>query len=125
MPKYVKKEFQRRSNWQDRFADQITAFVGSMGFVYFHVFWFIAWLIFNAISGIKPWDPYPFNFLTMVVSLEAIFLSTFVLISQNRESERTDLRDQLDFEIDTKAQKQIESILRKLHNIEAELKNKR
>ncbi|MFH0952114.1 MAG: DUF1003 domain-containing protein [Patescibacteria group bacterium] len=125
MPRYVKKEFKRKSSWQDLMADKITGFVGSMGFVYFHVAWFLIWLIYNAIKGLNPWDPYPYNFLTMIVSLEAIFLSTFVLISQNREAERTDLRDQLDFEIDTKAQKQIESILRKLRDIEAELKKKR
>ncbi len=62
---------------QNRVADKITAFSGSMAFVYIHVVWFAAWIIFRA-------EPYPYGLLTMIVSLEAIFLSTFVMISQNR-----------------------------------------
>jgi uncharacterized membrane protein len=62
---------------QNRIADAITRFAGSMAFVYFHVLWFAVWIIFG-IEG------YPFGLLTMIVSLEAIFLSTFVMISQNR-----------------------------------------
>ena len=92
-----------------------------MTFVYLHIGWFILWLIVNGLEGTKPWDPYPYNFLTLIVSLEAIFLSTFVLISQNRESERTDVRDQLDYEIDVKAQEQIERIMKSLERIERKL----
>ena len=67
----------RAANLQNRIADVITRFAGSMAFVYFHVLWFAVWIIFG-IEG------YPFGLLTMIVSLEAIFLSTFVMISQNR-----------------------------------------
>lgn len=62
---------------QNRVADAITRFAGSMTFVYVHVVWFAAWVIFHV-------EPYPYGLLTMIVSLEAIFLSTFVLLSQNR-----------------------------------------
>ena len=77
-----------RQKREDRIADQITAFAGSLQFVYIHVAWFTAWIIIN----VSPWafDPYPFGLLTLIVSLEAIFLSTFVMLSQNRESARSD-----------------------------------
>ncbi len=68
---------QRAENVQNRIADQITAFAGSMRFVYIHIVWFGVWIGFGV-------EKYPYGLLTMIVSLEAIFLSTFVMISQNR-----------------------------------------
>jgi uncharacterized membrane protein len=69
---------------QDRIAKGMTAFSGSMVFFYIHVVWFSVWFLLNTGHlGITPFDPYPYGFLTVVVSLEAIFLATFVLISQN------------------------------------------
>jgi uncharacterized membrane protein len=69
-----------------RLADRITAFSGSMRFVGLHVVWFIVWIAVNLFG--PSFDPFPFGLLTMIVSLEAIFLSTFVLISQNRVEDR-------------------------------------
>jgi uncharacterized membrane protein len=71
----------------DRVADAITRFGGSMAFVYVHVGWFGGWILWHCLPRLPQamrFDPYPFQFLTFVVSLEAIFLSTFILISQNR-----------------------------------------
>jgi uncharacterized membrane protein len=68
---------ERRASIQNRIADGITRFAGSMAFVYVHVVWFVLWIALGV-------EKYPFGLLTMIVSLEAIFLSTFVLISQNR-----------------------------------------
>ncbi len=85
---------------EERIADAITDFSGRMYFVYFHVIWFGIWIIINlGFFGIQPFDPYPFGLLTMIVSLEAIFLSTFVLISQNRISAEADRRADLDLQI--------------------------
>ena len=85
---------------QDRLADAMTSFSGSMLFVYLHIFWFGAWLLVNTGRvGIPPFDPFPYGLLTMIVSLEAIFLSTFVLISQNRFSDEADRRSELDLQI--------------------------
>jgi uncharacterized membrane protein len=72
---------ERRKSLENRLADQITQFAGSMRFVYLHVIWFTAWIAFRI-------EQYPFGLLTMIVSLEAIFLSTFVMISQNRADEK-------------------------------------
>ncbi len=74
---------------EGRFADLITAFSGSMVFVYFHAIWFSFWILANAgmlRPFVHPFDPFPYGLLTMIVSLEAIFLSTFILISQNRQA---------------------------------------
>ena len=76
-PELARHAEARAAKLQNRIADAITRFAGSMAFVYFHVLWFAVWIIFG-IEG------YPFGLLTMIVSLEAIFLSTFVMISQNR-----------------------------------------
>jgi len=78
-PSLARYAEQRAASLQNRVADAITAFAGSMGFVYLHVIWFILWL------KVEPFkDAFPYGLLTMIVSLEAIFLSTFVMISQNR-----------------------------------------
>jgi uncharacterized membrane protein len=68
---------ERQASIQNRIADRITDFSGSMKFVYLHVVWFTLWIALGV-------EPFPFGLLTMIVSLEAIFLSTFVMISQNR-----------------------------------------
>jgi uncharacterized membrane protein len=76
-PALVEHAKQRAASVQNRIADQITAFAGSMWFVYIHIIWFSCWIGFGV-------EKYPYGLLTMIVSLEAIFLSTFVMISQNR-----------------------------------------
>ena len=80
-PALLKHEKERAEARQNRVADKITAFSGSMLFVYLHIIWFGCWIGFGV-------EKYPFGLLTMIVSLEAIFLSTFVMISQNRADEK-------------------------------------
>jgi uncharacterized membrane protein len=80
----VRQKAVREQSLQDRIANGMTTFSGSMAFFYVHIVWFLVWFILNTGHlGMEPFDPYPYGFLTMVVSLEAIFLATFVLISQN------------------------------------------
>jgi uncharacterized membrane protein len=102
----------KRERLQDRVADQITAFSGSMAFVYLHVVWFALWCIGNLIWW--RFDPFPFGLLTLIVSLEAIFLSTFVLLSQNRESARSDMRAESDFETNVLSEVWLEAVAEKL-----------
>ena len=83
----------------DRVAEAIANFCGSMTFVWLHVVWFGGWVIINSLPGIKHFDPFPFTFLTLCVSLEAIFLSTFIMISQNHETRLTERRNHLDLQI--------------------------
>jgi len=97
---------------QERLADAITSFSGSMLFMYLHILWFGAWLLVNTGRvGIPPFDPFPYELLTKIVSLEAIFLSTFVLLSQNRFSDAADRRAELDVYIGLLAEHAITRVL--------------
>lgn len=83
-----------------RAADWMTRLASSASFLVFHVVWFVTWILINTeLTPITPFDPYPFGFLTMVVSLEAIFLSIFVLMSQNRESHIAEVREELGLQV--------------------------
>jgi uncharacterized membrane protein len=106
-------------NREERIADTITDFSGRMYFVYFHIIWFAVWILINlGYFGIQPFDPYPFGLLTMIVSLEAIFLSTFVLISQNRLSAEADRRADLDLQIGLLAEHELTRVLKMLDEIQ-------
>lgn len=85
---------------EDRIADRVTSFAGSLNFVYLHSIWFGVWIAINAgvLGAGLTFDEFPYGLLTMVVSLEAIFLATFVMVSQNRQAARSDIRSDLDFE---------------------------
>ena len=96
----------------DYIADSITKWSGSMVFVYVHVVIFSVWIAANVgLLGAEKFDPYPFGLLTTIVSLEAIFLSTFVLLSQNRQAALADRRADLDLQIDLLSEREITRIL--------------
>jgi uncharacterized membrane protein len=101
----------------DQIADMIAGFCGSMTFVWVHVICFGGWVILNLLPGLKHFDPYPFTFLTFVVSLEAIFLSTFILISQNHETRLTERRNHLDLQINLLTEQENTKMLRMLERI--------
>lgn len=112
----------RKRGTQDKIADVITSFSGNMIFVYVHIIWFTIWIALNTGNfGIQPFDPYPYGLLTMIVSLEAIFLSTFVLISQNRTSQEVDQRADLDMHIDMLAEHEMTRALQMLDAIQRKL----
>jgi uncharacterized membrane protein len=104
---------------QDQIADSVTVFSGKMGFVYVHIVWFGVWILLNdGKLGITPFDPFPYGFLTMIVSLEAIFLSTFVLISQNRLSEEAETRANLNLQIGLLTEHEVTRVLQMLDAIQ-------
>jgi uncharacterized membrane protein len=105
-------EEQRAANFQNRVSDAITAFAGSMAFVYVHVIWFALWVA-------VPVERYPFGLLTMIVSLEAIFLSTFVMISQNRADARRQVFADQQYEMIQEEKQQNEELLAQNRRIEA------
>lgn len=102
-----------RMSRQERIAARITAFTGSMTFVYLHAVGFGGWILLNVglIPGVKPFDPFPFVMLAMWASVEAIFLSTFVLISQNRMAELADRRADLDLQVSLLAEHEITRLI--------------
>ncbi|MEH2302559.1 MAG: DUF1003 domain-containing protein [Nostoc sp.] len=108
-----------KRNLQDRIADIITSFSGHIVFVYVHLVWFGAWIILNTGKlGVHPFDPFPYGLLTMVVSLEAIFLSTFVLISQNQLSQESEYRANLNLQIALLTEHEVTRVLQMLDAIQ-------
>jgi uncharacterized membrane protein len=103
-PALLRHAEKRRASLENRAADQITRFAGSMQFVYLHIIWFGAWI------GLRV-ERYPFGLLTMIVSLEAIFLSTFVMISQNRADEKRRVLADHQWEIVQEEEQQNEQLL--------------
>ncbi len=118
-PAEISAKLARKRPWYSRAADFMTHYFGTVNFFVINAVFFLIWILVNTglLPGIAPFDPFPFNFLTMFVSLEAIFLSVIVLISQNKESEVADLRDELDFEINVRAENEITKILNMLEEI--------
>ena len=111
--KSVKGRADQRRRLSERIADVLTLGFGSMAFLVINVVWFIVWIVINVglIPGIEPFDPFPFGFLTMVVSLEAIALAIIVLMSQNRAAKIADLREEVDLEIDRMAEAELTKLL--------------
>jgi uncharacterized membrane protein len=105
----------------DLVAEAIAKFCGSMTFVWVHVAWFGGWIAFNSMPGITHIDPFPFTFLTLVVSLEAIFLSTFILISQNQDTKISERRNHLDLQINLLSEQENTRMIEILKAIAAKL----
>ena len=104
----------------DRLVDAIAQLCGSMTFVYFHVVFFGAWILFNTLPAVPKaahFDPSPFTMLTLVVSLEAIFLSTFILISQNRQQKISDHQNRLDLQINLLSEQENSRMIAMLREI--------
>jgi len=105
-----------------RIADWISWFSGSMHFLLLNAVWFVAWIAINTFAlGMPQFDPYPFGLLTMIVSLEAIFLSCFVLISQNRQAEKDRVRADIEYEVNIKAELEIAHLHEKTDRIYTEM----
>src|SRR5258705_1551698 len=107
-----------RRTMPERVADAITRFCGSMTFAWLHVIWFGIWIAANVwLPPPQRFDPFPFGFLTLVVSLEAIFLSTFILISQNRQKALDERRAQLDLQVNLLSEQENTKMLELLERI--------
>jgi uncharacterized membrane protein len=112
----------RERSVHDRIADTITSSAGRMGFVYVHIVWFGLWILLNTGRvGVQAFDPFPYGLLTMIVSLEAIFLSTVVLISQNRLSEDMERRADLDLHIGLLTEHELTRVLQMLDAIQRKM----
>jgi uncharacterized membrane protein len=103
----------------DRISAAISRFVGSLTFVAAHVIWFSGWALWNVglIPGLEPFDPYPFGLLTMLMSMEAVLVATFVLITQNWMNQMADRRAHLDLQVNILAEQEMTLVLRMLRSI--------
>ena len=118
----VNEEVEEKISALQRVADWISWFSGSMMFLTLNLVWFVIWIAINTWNfNLPQFDPYPFGLLTMIVSLEAIFLSCFVLISQNRQAEKDRVRADIEYEINVKAELEIAHLHEKTDRIYAEM----
>ena len=110
----LKAKYKARRRPAEKIADWLTFHFGSTTFLFFNVVFFIFWLFINTgnFPFIQPFDPYPFGLLTTIVSLEAIVLSIFVLISQNRASKIDDLREEIDLQIDSITESEVTKLMK-------------
>jgi uncharacterized membrane protein len=114
----VNEEMEEHTTPLLRIADWIAWFSGSMQFLLINGAWFIIWISLNTLPlGVTAFDPYPFGLLTMIVSLEAIFLSCFVLISQNRQAQKDKVRADIEYEVNIKAELEIAHLHEKADRI--------
>lgn len=102
---------------ETKIADKITRFAGSMAFVYIHIIWFVLWVLFARKIG----DSFPFGLLTMIVSLEAIFLATFIMVNQNRQAELAEQRDKEDEAEQEEIEEDIEDIKEEFTDLSEDL----
>lgn len=112
--KSLKIRADEKRTLSERIADWITNTFGTMAFLIINIIWFAIWLAWNngVIPGVEPFDPYPFGMLTTIVSLEAIILAIFVLISQNRAERVGDLRQEMDLQVDMITEEELTKLLR-------------
>lgn len=116
----VNEEMPLARTFGQRLSDFLTAVAGDIRFVYFNALWFLVWITFNLglIPGLTPFDPFPFGLLTMIVSLEAIFLSLFVLISQNRQAAREKIRNDIEYEVNLRAEIEVRTVINQVEELQ-------
>lgn len=114
------EEVTQSKTFGQKLSDVLTAIAGDIRFVYFSAAWFFIWIVWNThiIPGVEAFDPFPFGLLTMVVSLEAIFLSLFVLISQNRQAERDKVRNDIEYDVNLKAEVEVRDLINRIDDLQ-------
>jgi uncharacterized membrane protein len=110
--RYVKEELDAETRWFERLADRISGFIGKPHFIAVHVFWLTVWVAINTglLAIIHRFDDYPFELLGILLSIEAIFITGFLLISQNRQNAHADKRAELDYEVNVRTYREINEI---------------
>ena len=136
-PRALEENVEEIKNWErtlldarsraEQLSDWITSVASSGPVLLFHIVWFAGWIAINLglLGAVPPFDPFPFQFLTLAVSLEAIFLALFVLASQNRLARQADKRAHLDLQIDLLAEREMTAVLQLLQDIAEHLQVKR
>jgi len=119
----VNEEVEDKRTRVQKAADWIAEFAGSITFLMLHVVWFGVWLVVNSVKlpGIPQFDPFPFGFLTLTVSLEAIFLSVFVLLSQNRQAAKDRVRSDIEYDVNLKAELEIKHLHEKMDRLTSDV----
>jgi uncharacterized membrane protein len=121
--RYVREELLAVSVWYERLADHVAGFVGKPQFLALHALWFFVWVAVNTglFALVARFDDYPFGLLGIILSVEAIFITGFLLISQNRQNTHADKRAELDYEVNVRTYREIHEIDTMLRTILARL----
>jgi Predicted membrane protein len=121
--RYAEEELAREAKAHERVADRVSAFIGNPYFIVIHAVWFVLWIAANAglISFSPMFDMYPYGLLGIILSIEAIFITGFLLISQNRQSNRAEKRSELDYEINVRTFREIQNLKRVLGDIQSRI----
>jgi uncharacterized membrane protein len=123
----VNEEVEESLTVVQRVADWLAWFSGSIPFLVIHALWFIIWISLNTLvlprnaDGTRGFDPFPFGLLTMIVSLEAIFLACFVLISQNRQAQKDKMRSDIEYDVNIKAELEVAELHQKADHLHEEM----
>ena len=111
-----------QKSWSETLSDRISTFVGSLGFVFVQLALTLGWALWNAFAPVDlQFDPYPFGLLTIIVSLEGVLIATFVLMAQNRMSQRTERRDHLHLQVALLTEQELTLVLRMLRQVSERL----
>jgi uncharacterized membrane protein len=121
--KLIEKNIENKSTLSERISDAVTGFVGSWSFITCQTVVFVTWIGYNTIILKDPFDPFPFIFLTLVLSLEAVYTTPLIMMSQNRQENRDRIRDDADFEADIKAEKNIEILRSEIEDLKKKLES--
>ena len=117
--RFVREELAAGSQWHERLADRITTFVGTPHFLAVHAVWFLIWVAINTglVAVMVRFDEYPFGLLSIILAIEAIFITGFLLISNHRQSAHAELRGELDYEVSVRTYRRIQEVERVLQAI--------
>lgn len=110
--RYAAEEIEKQSKVHEKVADRVAAFIGNPYFIVIHAVWFLLWVAINTglITMSARFDDYPFGLLGIILSIEAIFITGFLLISQNRQSALADKRSELDYEVNVRTFREIQNV---------------
>jgi uncharacterized membrane protein len=121
--RYVREEFDATRRWYEKVADRIADFVGRPQFLLFHSAWFVVWALLNTglVATVAVFDEYPFGLLGIILSVEAIFITGFLLIASNRESTYANKCAELDYEVNVRTYRRVKEMESILHDLVARL----
>lgn len=117
--RYEREELQQVVRWHETLADRVSGFIGQPHFILVHFFWFLLWVAANTglLAFTRSFDQYPFGLLGILLSVETIFITGFLLISQKRQNARADLRAELDYEVNVRTYREIKELRAALRSL--------
>ena len=120
---YVHEELAAKSRWYERLADRATDFISRPHFLVVHSLWFLLWLVLNTglFAIVGKFDDYPYNLLGLILSVESIFITGFLLISQNRQNAHADKRAELDYEVSVRTYREIDELTEVVRAMQAQV----